>query len=263
MSQTPLEQWATRLQRQLDDRGGVLRHAHVVRETASTQDAARRLGARPGTVVVAGRQTAGRGRLGRRWNDTREEGVAVTMALDAAALPRLPLVMAVATAETTEVWMAGARAGIKWPNDVLATDGRKLAGVLIERADGVALIGVGINVNQTHWGPALSGRATSLYETRGAAGSPPDRLEVVATLLERVEGALQTTDNELRRGFVARDVLVGRLAWFRSGRDEVHGRVLEIDPLRGLLVEPEPPGPPAVWLAAATTRVVSRSDAER
>ena len=42
----------------------------VVAETGSTQDSARRLGARPGDVVVAGRQSAGRGRLGRRWADT-------------------------------------------------------------------------------------------------------------------------------------------------------------------------------------------------
>ncbi|MEE9131785.1 MAG: hypothetical protein V3T84_17375, partial [Phycisphaerales bacterium] len=81
MGTAPLEQWKERLDAVVASDGEVLGRAIVIRETASTQDAARRLGAQPGDVVVAWRQTAGRGRLGRRWADTREDGVALSIVL--------------------------------------------------------------------------------------------------------------------------------------------------------------------------------------
>ena len=67
---------------------------------------------------------------------------------------------------------------MKAPNDVLL-DGRKLAGVLIEQTDDIAVIGVGINVGAMAWPPELEGQAVSLYE----AGVDIERIAVLELLL--------------------------------------------------------------------------------
>jgi BirA family biotin operon repressor/biotin-[acetyl-CoA-carboxylase] ligase len=111
----------------------------------------------PGLVVVADHQTAGRGRLDRAWETPA--GVALTFSavidpgLPDEQWPLLPLAAAVATAQAVRR-SAGVSPELKWPNDVLI-DGRKLAGILLERvsrrapAPGhLAVIGIGINVDQ-------------------------------------------------------------------------------------------------------------------
>ena len=71
----PLDQWPDALEATIA-RCASWRSVTVVRETASTQDHARNL--HVGDVVIAGRQTAGRGRLGRIWIDTAEDGLALS-----------------------------------------------------------------------------------------------------------------------------------------------------------------------------------------
>ena len=75
---------------------------------------------------------------------------------------------------------------VKAPNDVLL-DGRKLAGVLIEQSDGIAVIGVGINVGPIDWPAELEGQAISLYE----AGVEIDRFEVLEMVMPMVVDAWQ------------------------------------------------------------------------
>lgn len=176
----PLASWHDRLQAVLDAGNGSFRRVIVVRETDSTQDAARRLAAGHGDVVVAWRQTAGRGRMGRAWADTGRQGVAVTFVTPAA--PHLDLVKATAAgAAEAARKLLGRPAEIKWPNDVLV-DGRKICGVLIEIADGTAFVGVGMNVGQTQWPQELAGRAVSLAQL----GAAHDRIEVLEALLASV-----------------------------------------------------------------------------
>src|SRR5207302_625575 len=127
-------------------------------EVDSTQTVARELAdtrAPEGTVVTAEHQRAGRGRGGRSWLDRPGENLLLSVilrpAIQAAEVPQLTLVAAVAVAEAVEE-VAGLRPDIKWPND-LVLDERKFAGVLTEAAsDGRAvsrvIVGIGINVNQ-------------------------------------------------------------------------------------------------------------------
>src|SRR5262247_2632508 len=115
-----------------------LRRVLVVRETASTQDFAREMAGNQGALlVVAGRQLAGRGRLGRRWADTSHLGLAMTFALDAqgAAPERLAIAAGVAACRAIDSLLGDlGRVGLRWPNDVVQRElggapGRKLAGV--------------------------------------------------------------------------------------------------------------------------------------
>jgi BirA family biotin operon repressor/biotin-[acetyl-CoA-carboxylase] ligase len=240
MAAIPLDQWAGRLEAVLGEREGPLVEVTVLRETGSTQDAARHLRAGPGRVIATGRQTAGRGRLGRSWADTGDQGIAVASA--------------VATARAAEALLGPGRVGIKWPNDIVA-GGRKLAGILVEQAGGVALIGVGMNVSQTRWPPELAGRAASLADL----GAREDRIDALAALVRAMNETLGLDDRSLGREYAARDVLVGTTATFRSGPRTVTGTVTRIDPIRGLAVRTGRQGEgqeKEVFLPAAVTTVL-------
>ena len=151
---------ATALERALVGPGRVWTSVRVVRETGSTnsdlvaQAAAGEAAA--GAVLVAEEQTAGRGRLDRRWSAPARSGIFLSVLLRPGDLgvPRerwswLPLLTGVAAASalsrTAEV---GVR--LKWPNDLLVTvDGteRKLGGILAELAGDAVVIGIGLNVS--------------------------------------------------------------------------------------------------------------------
>jgi BirA family biotin operon repressor/biotin-[acetyl-CoA-carboxylase] ligase len=243
----PLDVWRDALVAAVARTAGAWERVTVLDETVSTQDAARDLGPRPGDVVVAARQRAGRGRLGRAWADTASDGAAISLVVEAAATERLAVAAAVGAARAIESVLS-APVGIKWPNDVIA-ERRKLSGILIEHTGALAIIGIGVNVGQTTWPPALAGRAISLAEL----GASVARIDVLCAVVESLPVALRASDDWLREAFAARDVLVGTERAFRTGERTVAGRVLEVDPLRGITVDA---GDVPVWLPAATTTVL-------
>jgi len=225
----PFDQWPAHLGAALAGRWKV----HCVDACESTQEIARTLG--HGEVVVAWRQFAGRGRLGRAWIETDLDGVALTAVVEPAAAARLSVAAGVATAialdELCRDSAASERAtiGLKWPNDV-HINGRKVAGVLIEVVDGKALIGIGVNVHQRSWPESLDGIAISLRQ----AGVLVDRTVVVVAVLRRLREALSMSSAELRDSFIARDLLVGTRRRIQVGEDVHEGIVIEVDPLTAI-----------------------------
>ena len=131
-----------------------------------------------GTVLVAEHQEAGRGRLDRVWVSPPRAGLTVSVLLrpDVPASRRswLPLLTGVALAEAVGE-VAGVRAALKWPNDLLASDGGKLAGILAEATGGAVVVGVGLNVSTT--APELPEGGTSLL-LAGAASLDREALLV-------------------------------------------------------------------------------------
>lgn len=115
---------------------------------ASTQDIARTLPV--GSVVVAEHQSAGRGRLDRRWD--APEGTALLASFVLHPNPLLSLAAGVAAAQA-----CGPAVRLKWPNDLLLDD-RKLGGILVEVAGGKAVCGIGINLTWAPAGGAMLGR---------------------------------------------------------------------------------------------------------
>lgn len=116
-------------------------------ETTSTNDEAKqgaRAGAAHGTVWVAERQTAGRGRQGRVWLSEGGLTFSVLLRLEGPTqnLPLVGLAAGLAVADAIP------NAKVKWPNDVLV-GGKKVAGILSETSDGALIVGIGINVG-TH-----------------------------------------------------------------------------------------------------------------
>jgi BirA family biotin operon repressor/biotin-[acetyl-CoA-carboxylase] ligase len=105
-----------------------------------------------GTALMAEHQTAGRGRSGRTWSAVPFSQIAMSVGLDAADVPIdgwgwLPLATGLAVVDAVAA-ITGVEAGLKWPNDVLAGDG-KLAGILAEVSPGKSVIVVGIGLNVT------------------------------------------------------------------------------------------------------------------
>ena len=131
---------------------GLWTDLRIVAETGSTNAdvaALARQGAPEGLVLVAERQTAGRGRLGRVWESPARAGIAVSVlvrpaGIDPSRYGWLPLLAGVAVAEAVRR-IAEVDAALKWPNDLLV-DERKCAGILAESVppDGV-VVGIGLN----------------------------------------------------------------------------------------------------------------------
>jgi BirA family transcriptional regulator, biotin operon repressor / biotin---[acetyl-CoA-carboxylase] ligase len=153
----------------------------------STQDVARELPV--GTVVVAEHQTAGRGRLGRRWETPPGSALLASWVMPFHELA--PLAAGVASAQA-----CGDAVRLKWPNDLLL-DGRKVGGILVERTGQRCVVGTGINLR---WAPP------------GAAMLGVDREELVARMAA-----------EMTRWFAAQPALI--LGAWRARSDTLGRRV--------------------------------------
>lgn len=199
----------------------------------------------PGTVVVARRQTAGRGRQGRQWVDCGGLHLSVSVPRHRAAFNRgfsvwLGLVVALVLREGERV-----DARLKWPNDIVV-DRRKLGGILLERAgtgeDAQVVAGLGLNLggarHELPW--SLRGSATSL----AAEGGRVPRLgELCARLLGRVEAELDRFCDEgwaaYRPSLELLDCLLGQRVRLVTRQGEFSGRAVGIDDQGALLVERE------------------------
>jgi BirA family transcriptional regulator, biotin operon repressor / biotin---[acetyl-CoA-carboxylase] ligase len=129
-------------------------------------------GAAENDWLIADRQTAGRGRLGREWYSPAGNfygSTLVRLRPDDPDAATLALVMAIAVFETAALSVNRAVLQIKWPNDILGC-GAKLTGILLERAGDAVVIGVGLNL-ATH--PEEPGRPTTSLVALGAVLAEP------------------------------------------------------------------------------------------
>ena len=168
----------------------------------STQDEAlRRLSEDPaslphGTALATADQQAGRGRSGRVWTAPRGSALALTLVLRPGELPR-PVghqhwswVSLVASATLAgELEALGVPTHVKWPNDVLTTDGRKLCGVLAAVGPGDSLVlGMGVNLDHSAGAPVPTATAIADWAPRGQV---PEAPELAERLRDAVLRALQ------------------------------------------------------------------------
>jgi BirA family biotin operon repressor/biotin-[acetyl-CoA-carboxylase] ligase len=231
-----------------DESPPLIQRAIVVPTAASTQDLAREDATAHGcgSMVVALRQTQGRGRLGRPWADTSHLGLAASFSLpgdrfDASTLSIASGLAALhacdeALGETSHT------IGLRWPNDVVERGGpgRKLSGVLIESfgrsatAPGVVIVGIGINVlhHESDFPLELRSRAASL----AMLGSGATRLQVACALLGTLEEILLEPTEALATQWQASDVLVGERRTFLHASEPHTGTVEAIEPSSHILL---------------------------
>jgi BirA family transcriptional regulator, biotin operon repressor / biotin---[acetyl-CoA-carboxylase] ligase len=226
----------------------LVRDLIVFEETGSTNELVLqrgRQGAAAGLVIFAERQTAGRGRFGRRWESASHRGLWFSLllrpALPLARWARLTTWAAVAVAAAIER-VGGRPASIKWPNDVFL-DGKKVAGILIESGTDAtgqpfAVVGIGVNVNHepSDFPPELIERAASL---RMATGRVCDRADLAATILTQLAARFDRLADafpDLVGEAAARSLLLGRWVQLRSGTSLHEGLAESLDENGQLLV---------------------------
>ena len=213
-------------------------------------------GAPGGLVVVADRQTAGRGRFSREWISAPGEDVMMTVGLRPPSdlVERLSPMAGLAMALTVDE-IAGVGSTIKWPNDV-RVDGLKIAGVLIETRvigdETLAVIGIGVNLvlDPSQW-PEIAKTATSVF---AVSGRRVKRDSALAVLVRRLD--------ELYRRLLARDSLTAEWA----DRLDTIGNRVELtpapggEPIKGMAIDVTDGGALVVQLDDGTERVFNAGE---
>lgn len=203
-----------------------------------------------GTVIVAEKQNAGRGRRGRDWNSPGGEGIFFTILLrpqmDPANASMLTLVKALAVVKGI-ARATGLEAAIKWPNDVVL-NGRKIVGILTEMSAQIdyvnhIVVGSGINVHQKGFPEELAPKATSLDIEMKRLGKEKQiyRAAVLAAVLEEFEAYygtfMETQDlSALREEYNALLVNCGREVRVLDPLGEFGGKALGINERGELLI---------------------------
>lgn len=188
------------------------KHVVYYEETDSTNTRIKQLaeqGEPQGTLVVADRQNAGKGRRGRVWESPKGENIYMSLLLrpemEPSKAPMLTLVMAYSAAQAIQE-QEGLEVGIKWPNDlVLGT--KKICGILTEMNAEIdyinyVVIGVGINVNVKKFPQELSEKATSLFNEKG---KEVRRAVLIAGIMKLFEKNYECFLKEQNLGFLQKE----------------------------------------------------------
>jgi BirA family transcriptional regulator, biotin operon repressor / biotin---[acetyl-CoA-carboxylase] ligase len=179
-----------------------------------------------GATAVCEEQTAGRGRMGRRWEAPARAAILCSVLLrppEDRRVAELSLVGGIAAVDAVEQAL-GLAAQLKWPNDVMVNR-YKVGGVLAEARGGAVVVGMGLNVNQARAELPTDARLP-LASLRTIDGVERDRAAVLAELLGRLERAY---DGWLRGGLDALYDSIG-------SRDFLRGRRVAVDGTTGLAV---------------------------
>ncbi|TRX73019.1 bifunctional biotin--[acetyl-CoA-carboxylase] ligase/biotin operon repressor BirA [Pseudomonas mangiferae] len=222
---------------------------HVLTEVDSTNaEAIRRMaGSRSHPILVlAERQTAGRGRRGRKWVSPFGENLYYSVALPvtegARQLEGLSLVVGLAVLEALDA--TGIQAGLKWPNDLLV-NGKKVAGILLELVGDPAdvcnvIIGIGVNVNMTVPPEQIDQPWTSLRDIQGKS---VERNALAIRLSQSLQRFLVRLRQEgfsgLRALWEHHHAWQGRAVSLTSGAQQIDGVVLGIDEQGALRLKTE------------------------
>lgn len=192
-------------------------------------------GAKEGTVVIAEKQTRGKGRLSREWISPKGKGAYLSIVLRPEITPyEAPLITLMAAVSTAQAIRAktDAQALIKWPNDIII-NGKKAAGILTEmeaEPDSAKFLVVGIGINVTAKEHDLPKGATSIsLETE----YPVSRPVLVRTLLESFEKNYILFKNKgfslIRREWLNLSLTLGRRVKVISMHRRIEGEATDID----------------------------------
>lgn len=193
-------------------------------------------------LVLAGRQTAGRGRGRNTWWSAPGT-LTATFVLPGEghlALHQIPLAAGLAVRDAAARFAPNADIQLKWPNDVVC-DGGKLAGLLCERISRADLIGVGLNVNIGRARPPAGLRAKIVY-LAALAQTPLDMTAVLITIAGHLHAMLsrcsEQSFGQILARYQAHDALVGkRVVVTDAAGGEIAGICLGLDTMGRLVVE--------------------------
>lgn len=203
-------------------------------------------GAPHGTVVIAGQQTGGRGRMGRTFSSPAGMGLYLSVILrpgcKAEELMHLTCAAAVATCNAVEV-ATGFRPGVKWINDIIAND-RKLGGILTELSlapDGTvnsAVIGIGINCSQTadDFPADIRSIAISIEAATGKSCDYPALAAALIAQLHKLSNNLLSEKAQIMALYRRDCLTIGKQVTVIRGDTQTNAIALSVDDDGGLLV---------------------------
>ncbi len=198
-----------------------------LREVSSTNDYARSIAEEvpEGTVVIAGKQTAGKGRKGRRWLSP-EGGLWMSVVLKPGFVdPRIVFVGPLSLVDTLADF--GIPSGIKWPNDVWVA-GKKIAGVLVEgKGEEYVVVGIGLNVNNPI-PDELRDTAVSMFEVTGSRLPLEAVLKSLTFHMDAWYRIFREDPQILMRKVRERTFILGRFVEVREGDERVVGRAVDV-----------------------------------
>jgi len=220
----------------------------VLEEVDSTMaEAARRAAtlARP-TWIMARRQTAARGRRGRRWENPAGN-FAATFLLKPGGSPAAAALRSFSAAnalfETLALKISRERLAMKWPNDVLLNGG-KVAGILLESvgtAAGIDWLAVGVGVNLVSAPAMLEAVDFPPVSLEGEGGEPSDQdefLSLLAVNMATEEGLFAEFGfAPIREKWLRHAARLGEPITARTGRGEIHGTFETVDEAGQLVLE--------------------------
>jgi len=251
----------------LENRGLWGAHLHEFETLASTNqwalDNIRQLG--HGDVVRAIRQTSGRGRFDRKWFSPADRCLTISVVIKPKAdndtfISTLGFSAALAVRSALERHSIDAM--VKWPNDVVV-NGRKIAGILIERESntGALVLGIGLNVNlagQDIKKMELSYPATSMAIETGMAYNIGQVYSAVTGELQRF---LEASDVEgiaaILREWRKHDFLTGKAVEVQTTECRITGKYAGIDPSGRLMIVDEAGKESLFWTGDVTLRVAT------
>ncbi len=202
-------------------------------------------GASHGTVVVAGQQTAGRGRMGRSFSSNHEAGVYLSVVLRpncrATELMHLTCAVAVAACDAVQK-VSGIRPQIKWINDLMA-QGKKLGGILTEMsvdpATGYvnyAVVGIGINCKEQEFPADIKDIAIALEEVVKKPVCPNALAAALLLSLQEMDGALLTGKARIMAKYKENCITLGQEIYLIQGDKKTACQALDLDKNGSLLV---------------------------
>ena len=192
-------------------------------ETDSTMILAREIKPVHGTVVIAGYQTAGRGRIsGRKWLAEKNKNLLFTLVLEKENTPSgsipLPMIAGLGLALYMEKEHSLTPL-LKWPNDILV-NGKKISGIIVEQTRSYFLVGTGINLNQISFPEEIGFKTTSVINETGSVLVIEDEL---VSVLEGIKSALSVGDPAFEIG--KRLYALGKEVVFIAGDPAGNGRI--------------------------------------
>ncbi len=226
---------------------GKLRHLQSLDSTNRLAKDLAAGGAPEGTVVLAEKQTSGRGRMGRSWLSAKGSSLTFSVLLRPGLTPdrvfTLTMTLALAAASGIQE-TAGVSPGLKWPND-LYLGGGKIGGILTEfsvREDLVAyaILGLGLNVSWHPWEGSSAREATSIS---AEAGRRVNRADLLVSLLRNLHAYYEDIMNGRVSRYVARwnelSIVLGRSVRVETDSGIVNGIAEGIDACGALVVRDE------------------------
>ncbi len=217
-------------------------------EATSTNDLAwirAQEGEQEGFIVVAEKQTSGRGRQGRHWESPSNSGIYASLLLrpkwSLREVTRLTILASVAIAEAIEEF-CGVEVQIKWPNDLLMKK-KKFVGILTEiQADPemirFAILGFGINVNQQsqHFSPEVRNLATSL---RIETGRDWRRIDILLAVLPSLKKHYENPFDQTIEKWSGRCLSLGQTLTLQTATGKKQGQAVGLDENGALLLRME------------------------